>query len=137
VADVEQMKNFLTVDLGVPNDHIQCLVGTQPTRKNIIDTLLKLSTNHQIQHGDNIIVYFSGHGSTYSCSDIYPAGSIADTGAIEALCPMDRTPNDSSYISTPDISDREFNIILAEISRTKGHHITCILDCCHSSGVTR
>ncbi|KAK0473815.1 hypothetical protein EDD18DRAFT_1368514 [Armillaria luteobubalina] len=109
----------------------------RPTRKNIIDMLLKLSTNHQIQHGNNIIIYFSGHGSTYSCSDIYPAGSIADTGAIEALCPMDCTPSDSSHISTPDISDHEFNIILAEISRTKGHHITCILDYCHSLGVTR
>ncbi len=37
----------------------------------------------------------------------------------------------------PDISDRELYTILAEISRTKGHHITVILDCCHSSGVTR
>ncbi|KAK0475009.1 hypothetical protein EDD18DRAFT_1116316 [Armillaria luteobubalina] len=70
----------------------------RPTRKNIIDMLLKLSTNHQIQHGNNIIIYFSGHGSTYSCSDIYPAGSIADTGAIEALCPMDSTTSSTLFL---------------------------------------
>ncbi len=35
IADVEKMKDFLTVDLGVPEDHIQCLVSTQTLPKPI------------------------------------------------------------------------------------------------------
>ncbi len=175
------MKDFLTVDLGVPEDHIQCLVSTQllartigtashlaerladtysryfgrwsnetslsqeqhaddaansPTRANIIDALLNLSVDPRILRGDNIIIYFSGHGSSYFCADYYING-IESAGCIEAICPVDRAPRNSFHGSIPDISDRELNTILAEISRIKGHHITCILDCCYSSSVTR
>ncbi|KAK0470729.1 peptidase C14, caspase domain-containing protein [Armillaria novae-zelandiae] len=180
VADVEKMKDFLTVDLGVPEDHIRCLVSRQPlarsigtashlrrvaesyshyiatwcsetslsqdhhtddaanspTRANIVDALLSLSVDPRVLQGDNIIIYFSGHGSTYFCADYY-TDEIEITGCIEAICPVDRAPRNSFLGSIPDISDREFNTILAEISRTKGHHITCILDCCHSSSATR
>ncbi len=176
------MEDFLTVDLGVPEDHIRCLVSTRPspkpittssrlagklvetysryigpwssetsisqeqtvgdtanspTRANIIEALLGLSVDPRIQHGDNIIIYFSGHGSSYLCSEFYTTDIVERTGCIEAICPVDRAPRDSFHGSIPDISDREINTILAEISRTKGHHITCILDCCYSSGATR
>ncbi|PBK84604.1 hypothetical protein ARMGADRAFT_859775, partial [Armillaria gallica] len=142
-ADVKKMKDFLTADLGVPEDHIQCLeqhaddATNSPTRANIIETLLSLSVNDRIQDGDNIIVYFSGHGSSYRCSDYYKKGSVESKGRIEALCPVDRAPGNPFRDSVPDISDREFNTILTEISRTKGDHITCILDCCYSSSITR
>ncbi|PBK98895.1 hypothetical protein ARMGADRAFT_1007537 [Armillaria gallica] len=162
VSDATKVFGFLTKNLGIPTDHITLLLGTtttsrwsckrtsgtasitgQPaTRANIIDALLGLSTNSQIQKGDNIIIYYSGHGTVYRCSD-YPAyrsGSPASTGTIEALCPMDRKAKGFTLKgrkAIPDISDREFYTILAEISRTKGHHITVILDCCHSSGATR
>ncbi|KAK0186887.1 caspase domain-containing protein, partial [Armillaria mellea] len=133
VSDVEKMEEFLTKDLGVSKDHIQRLLNvTSPTRENIINTLLDLSTNSKILHGDNIIIHFSGHGSSYDLSSIYKPDAISAVGSIEALCPMDRTASstDSSLIRCiPDISDREINIILAEISRTKGNHITLILDC--------
>ncbi|KAK0444733.1 peptidase C14, caspase domain-containing protein [Armillaria borealis] len=162
VSDAAKVFGFLTKNLGVPTDHITLLLGTtttarwsynrtsgtaritgQPaTRTNIIDALLGLSTNSQIQKGDNIIIYFSGHGTAYHCSDNpeYPSGSPASTGTIEALCPMDRKAKGFTLKgrkAIPDISDRELYTILAEISRTKGHHITVILDCCHSSGLTR
>ncbi len=109
-----------------------------PTRANIIDTLLSLSTNSEIENGDNIIIYFAGHGSIYFCSEYppYEGTSVADKGSMEALCPIDRTPPDSE-VTILDISDREINTILKEIPRTKGHRITFILDYCHSSGVTR
>ncbi|PBK65124.1 hypothetical protein ARMSODRAFT_858956, partial [Armillaria solidipes] len=137
VNDVKKMEEFLTKDLGVPERHIQCLLTvTSPIRKNIIDTLLGLSTDSQILHGDNIIIYFSGHGSGYDLSDFDKSGDISAEGFIEALCPVDRTSSDTD-VSIPDISDREINTILAEISRKKGNHITFILDCCHSSGASR
>ncbi|PBK84490.1 hypothetical protein ARMGADRAFT_974215, partial [Armillaria gallica] len=125
------MEEFLTKYLGVPEGHIQCLLTvTTPTRKKIIDTLLGLSTSPQIQHGDNIIIYFAGHGSSYDLEDSGPfeADDISAVGFIQALCPVDRTASGID-ISIHDISDREINTILAEISRVKGNHITLILDC--------
>ncbi|KAK0457623.1 hypothetical protein IW261DRAFT_1601099 [Armillaria novae-zelandiae] len=108
-----------------------------PTRSNIIRTLVNLSTNPKIQRGDRIIIFFSRHGSSYSCSS-YFKDNIGGNGNIKALCPMDRT---SRYIPhrsiVPDISDREINVILKRICHAKGHRITVVLDCCHSGGGTR
>ncbi|PBK88395.1 peptidase C14 [Armillaria gallica] len=161
VNDVKKMAKFLTEDLGVPNDHIQCLLGASsqswstivniilsvyhyfvstkstPTRINIIDTLLNLSMKPEIQYNDNIIIYFAGHASSYKCSDYHIEGGPSAEGHIEALCPMDRTAPSGTDDNIPDISDREINTILTEISRTKGRHITFILDCCYSAGNTR
>ncbi len=134
----------------VPEDHVKLLLSPQlsnassillPIRANIIDTLLALSTNPRIHYGDNIVIYYAGHGTVYYCMD-HPAfaslGSPGNTGTIEALCPMDRNiPGTNDDKPIPDISDRELYTILDEIRRTKGHHITVILDCCHSSSQTR
>ncbi|KAK0486719.1 caspase domain-containing protein [Armillaria luteobubalina] len=142
VSDAKDIAEYLLEDLGMAEDRVQRLLSGDnaciaPTRENIINALLGLSTNPWIQAGDSIVIYFSGHGSTYQCADYLPYnGSYAGVGTIEALCPVDR----GGYTSdgdVPDISDREINGILSEISRTKGHHITVILDCCHSSSLTR
>ncbi len=104
-----------------------------PTRENIIDTLLSLSTNSQIRTGDNIIIYFAGYGSRYSH---YNYRNISGWRSyINALCPIDRTVLNNCEV--PDISDLEMDNILTEISRTKGHRITFILDSCHCAGVTK
>ncbi len=50
---------------------------------------------------------------------------------------MDRDMPDENGVTIPDISDKEFNSILSQISRSKGHHITVILDCCHAGSITR
>ncbi|KAK0476218.1 hypothetical protein EDD18DRAFT_1058261, partial [Armillaria luteobubalina] len=140
VSDVEKMKGFLTANLEVPEDHIHSLISTQPSGRSInitsdlpgrlVDTYTcYFGLDPWILHGDNIIVYFLGHGSSYFCADYY-TDEIENAGCIEAICPVDRAPRSHSFRgSIPDISDREFNTILVEISRTKGHHITCTLDC--------
>lgn len=151
---------YLIDDLHVPENHIQLLLSTDskectmsvnkpPTRANIVNALLGLSTNTDIEHGDNILIYFAGYGTTYKCADYYQKETAAALGTIEALCPIDRGPKPTATGSTnakssetsdpqvPDISDREINIILAEIAKKKGNHITFILDCCHSFSTTR
>ncbi|PBK64090.1 hypothetical protein ARMSODRAFT_1007392 [Armillaria solidipes] len=144
VSDALTMENYLVKDFGVPKERIQRLLGptehrspsdfSVPSRANIVSSLLSLVHNSQIELGDNIIIYFSGHGSCYSPSNL---DCNAGMGSIEALCPIDREDLDASGVPIPDISDREINCILKEISRSKGHHITFILDCCHSGSVTR
>ncbi len=139
VNDALLMQKFLIEDLGVPQCRIQSLLGSKkqvgasdtslPTRANIIQTLTSLIYNSKIEHGDNIVIYFSGYGSVYSCEEYCGKGA----GTIESLCPIDRTEEDSFPV--PDISDREINIILRQISHAKGHRITLILDCSHSGAV--
>ncbi|KAK0232064.1 peptidase C14, caspase domain-containing protein [Armillaria nabsnona] len=142
VSDAISVSRYLIENLGVEENHIQLLLSTTSesldytlgaahilaTRANIVDTLLGLSTNVDITKDDNILISFSGHGASYRCEDYYSERA----GIIDALCPADRDPANG----IPDISDRELSTILAEICRTKGHHITVILDCYHASGAT-
>ncbi|KAK0191743.1 hypothetical protein F5146DRAFT_1050224 [Armillaria mellea] len=131
----------------MPEQRIQCLLGSEnpiygntltPSRANIVNTLYSLIHNDEIQLGDNIIVYYAGHGSSYFCSDCASETKCRSSACpIEALCPIDRDTLDSQRRWIPDISDRELNALFTEISRVKGHKITFIADCCHASGMTR
>ncbi|SJK99314.1 uncharacterized protein ARMOST_02607 [Armillaria ostoyae] len=145
VSDVRLMEHYLTEDLGVPRERIQLFLGSEehmspadtmnPSRTHIIDALLSIIHNPEILYGDNIIIYYSGHGSCYPFEE--KDDNIRYTEHIEALCPIDRDTIDDDGQPVPDISDREFNTILTQISRAKGHRITVILDCCHSGSASR
>ncbi|KAK0441724.1 caspase domain-containing protein [Desarmillaria tabescens] len=159
VADALAVEQYLAEDLLVPRERIQSLLGPAncvgtptdvssviPSRTNIISILLSLITNSIIEYGDPIIIFFAGHGSRYSLSD-KDGDDDPDSDKehddeqtrkfVEVLCPVDRNTLDDSGALIPDISDRELNTILSEISRTKGHRITFILDCCHAGSITR
>ncbi|PBK65533.1 hypothetical protein ARMSODRAFT_872231, partial [Armillaria solidipes] len=142
VSDAKMVVEYLTSDLHVPGNHIQLLLSTSIEECNRVSSccdfaaILGLSTNTDIQHGENILIYFAGHGTTYECADYYQKETAAALGTIEALCPMDRGPKPTAT-GIPDISDREINTILAEIAKKKGNHTTFILDCCHSFSITR
>ncbi len=137
------MEKYLTDDLGMPSDRIQLLLGSNehkspedpvnPSRAHIVGALLSLITNPEIAHGDNIIIYYSGHGS------YYPHNTEEDDELeyIETLCPIDRDIPGEDGKPVPDISDREFNTILSLVARAKSHCITVMLDCCYSGGVCR
>ncbi|PBK95045.1 hypothetical protein ARMGADRAFT_1010988 [Armillaria gallica] len=137
------MEKYLTEDLRVPRDRIELLLDSTedashivpiyPSRAHIVGALLSLITNPKISHGDNIIIYYSGHGSYYP----YHTEEYDDPEYIETLCPIDRDMRGENGKPVPDISDRELNTILTLISRAKGNRITLILDCCHSGGVCR
>ncbi|PBK95049.1 hypothetical protein ARMGADRAFT_1163753 [Armillaria gallica] len=141
VPDARLMEKYLTEDLGVPSDRIQLLLRSKertylkdpiyPSRAHIVGALLSIITNPEIAYGDNIIIYYSGHGS------YYPPHTEEDshTDYTETLCPIDRDTLDADGVPIPDISDRELNTILTLISQANGHRITVILDCCHSGGV--
>ncbi|KAK0477461.1 caspase domain-containing protein [Armillaria novae-zelandiae] len=153
VSDALLMEEYLKQDLGVPQEQIQLLLGSEhtstadpsfPTRVNVVKALLGLISNPLIRSGDNIIIYFSGHGSSYFSSNYLDSSNEADESLhavdesnIEAICPIDRDVIDACGLPVPDISDREINAILHQISHNKGHRITFLLDCCHSGTHTR
>ncbi|PBK84592.1 hypothetical protein ARMGADRAFT_1000318, partial [Armillaria gallica] len=72
VSDALLMKDYLQKELRMPNTRIECLLSSGfqnaifPSRRNIIRKLLSLATDTQIRYGDNIIIFFSGHGTSYS-----------------------------------------------------------------------
>ncbi|KAK0451921.1 hypothetical protein EV421DRAFT_1073263 [Armillaria borealis] len=154
VADALTVEQYLVKDLLVPRERIQRLLGPTgdtstdissiPSRANTISLLLSLTTNPKIEYGDPVVIFFAGHGSRYPWSDDDDDPDFDEDlddecsqKFIEVLCPMDRNTLDSSGVPIPDITDRELNSILTQISRTKGNRITFILDCCHAGSVTR
>ncbi|PBL01668.1 hypothetical protein ARMGADRAFT_1158373 [Armillaria gallica] len=147
VSDALLMKRFLTDDLGVPENRIQCLLGSKypnpvdptstPSRANIVDTLYGLADNPEICPGDNIIIYYAGHGSKYYCTMHDHESRYDNSCFIEALRPIDRDTKDAGGNWIPDISDRELNSLFTLICCAKGQNITFIADCCHSGGMSR
>ncbi len=134
------MEKYLTTYLGVPRDRIQLLLGSKdhasasdpmyPSRARIVSVLTGLITEDKIKHGDNIIIYYAGHGASYYNEE-------EGLGFVEALCPIDRDVLGANGSPVSDISDREINGILTEIRHAKGYRTTVILDCCHSGGASR
>ncbi|KAK0214484.1 peptidase C14, caspase domain-containing protein [Armillaria fumosa] len=143
------MEDYLINNLEVPKDHIRRLLCPHndpspndsgdlvPTRANIVNALLDLARDTRIQLGDNIIIYFSGHGASYECHNHKDDPHQICLCGIEAMCPSDRNTMDASNNPITDITDREFNTILTQICRAKGRKITVILDCCFSASLAR
>ncbi|KAI0309268.1 peptidase C14, caspase domain-containing protein [Amylostereum chailletii] len=138
VTDAHLLRRYLVSDLSVPTSHITLLTSNNyqgiqadglPTRASILNALYSLRDNAAIQYGDNMVFYFSGRGSSYNPRGYFESDAAAKMGPIEALCPADR----GAHL---DISDRELNVILAELRDEKGPNITVILDCCFSNETT-
>ncbi|KAK0491509.1 hypothetical protein IW261DRAFT_1556651 [Armillaria novae-zelandiae] len=131
--NAKMILKYFIEDLGVPHTRIQCLLAPRsvkkneaanfkhPTRANIIYTLYSLVSNKAVDPGDYIVVYFAGHGSCYPLPD--------QQGPMQCFCPVDRDSTDAAGKTVHDISDRELNVILSEIGRSKGDRITVLLDC--------
>ena len=128
VNDVNLIKNYLKQYLNVPLDHIRAL--RDATRETLINAFYDLRDDERIKPDDNILIHFSGHGSSYDTRD-YFITFASKAGSIEAICPVDRGD------SIPDISDRELNSILSELRTAKGPNITVTLDCCYAGGTVR
>jgi hypothetical protein len=90
-----------------------------------------LRDNADIQPGDAILIHYSGHGTTYDVHEIFD--NTFDS--IEAICPVDRGVEDPYQGTVLDISDREINLFLTELSNIKGDNITLVLDCSFSATV--
>ena len=128
VSDVQAMRGFLLDHLGVPGDHVRVLADEQATRAGILRAFREfLIENPAVEHGDQILFHFSGHGSQMRD----PTGQEPD-GLNETLVAQDsRTPG------IFDIPDKTLAALLEQLAAEKGDNITVILDCCHSGSGTR
>ncbi len=106
------MERYLTEVLGMPSGRIQLLLGSDehtspedpmnPSCAHIISALLSIIANPEIAYGDNIIIYYSGHGSYYP----YHVEEDDEPEYIETLCPIDRDTPGEDGEPVPDTSDR-------------------------------
>ncbi|KAK0227177.1 hypothetical protein EDD85DRAFT_795003 [Armillaria nabsnona] len=73
VSDALLMKEFLVDDLGMSEERIQCLLGSEdptpddpltPSRDNIVRVLYSFVDNQEINSGDISLIYFAGYGAS-------------------------------------------------------------------------
>ncbi len=137
VNDIDAIQDVLRRRVGVGKDRIKRLVAPlddrtsevpsgEPTLANIRGALEALGTE-QVQPGDRVLVYFSGHGTQIKLVEPNGVAYVR-----EALLPTD-------YLDLLDrryLFDWEINTLLARIAaRTTA--LTVVLDCCCSGGATR
>ncbi len=149
------MSKFLTEKLSVPQDHVTELVN--PLRKTILSQLWSLDQDERIRYGDTIIVFYSGHGSTYSSGGVLRGGIRVEESDrdwpsfyrrnrinleelnddpsgpfIDTINPIDRGLQESDPIfygrKVPDICDRELNTIFTITRLKKGPNIPFIAE---------
>lgn len=133
VNDIDRVQSFLEHKLAVPTACIRRLeapndlfeqnpVGAarQPTYDNMVAALQDLA-GPQVQRGDRVFIYYSGHGS-------FEKIPLAET-YFEGLVPIDQEEKGLLF-------DVELNHLLQDIADRSGD-LTVILDCCHSAGATR
>ena len=117
----------------MPSSNVITLIDWEATRNNIFRVLNDhLLENSSIHYGDPIIIYYSGHGTTYPASIFWPR----DLRTVQAILPVDRGQNDGDT-KIPDIQDFEINDLLKELHAKRSANITVILDCGFHSSAAR
>ncbi|MBO9717195.1 MAG: caspase family protein [Pseudoxanthomonas sp.] len=125
-------------DLGVADAELVVLANGQgadararpPTRAAIMGALEDLATRSRA--GDQVLVYFSGHGSQSPDLD-----GDEDDGLDEILLPSDIGPwQDSVQRVENAITDDEFGAAVQKI-RDRGAYLWVVVDSCHSGTALR
>lgn len=118
VPDAEAVKGYLEETLGVLPSQIKTLYDTQATRAAIIQELHAFQTDHRIQRGNPIFIFFAGHGTTGAA----PAGWEAGGARIQMLVPHDYLCENDGHI-VHGIPDRTIGSLLEQIAKAKGDNI--------------
>lgn len=149
VQDLKNVYDYLTNDLGVPEDHIVTLRNEQATRAGIINAFIAhLVDNDRISKGDAILFHFSGHGSRGPAPSSWPVNWMNiddDNRDLEFIVPFDGVRRADLLFgydrgASPAVSgipDRTLGALLRKAAKRHGNNITVVLDCCHSGHCTR
>ncbi|KAF8596660.1 hypothetical protein BDV93DRAFT_570816 [Ceratobasidium sp. AG-I] len=137
VPDAMAFMDYLTQDLGVPQDQIMCLLDKQATRKSILDAFQShLINNVNIKHSDPIVVYFAGHAIRVSA----PPEWHSSDGMCGLILPYDASwsdirediindiPPSERQAFVHGIPNRMLRSLTYRLHELKGDNITIILD---------
>jgi len=122
--DVTEIWTLLKDVYGFPQENLRVLVNERAKEHHIIDRLEWLLSNTEA--GDELVFYFSGHGSQLRDRD----GDELDDGMDEFVLPHDFTWDTTHYI----IDDHLYDIFK---DLAPGANLTMICDSCHSGTMTR
>ena len=149
LADADGINEYLQAVLSVSPRNIRSLRDAEATRAAILRELKSFITDHKIQHGDPILIYFAGHGAEAKS----PREWSFTNSKTQMLIPYDC----GTKIEGEDvhgIPDRTLGCILRKMADVKGNNIvrgrltpllrivliksqTVILDNCFSGSGTR
>ena len=115
INDCNLVAGYLHNYLQVLPSHVVHL--SNASYNDIITALHNLCDSPDIQKGDNLLFFYSGHGSYH----------VSSSTKVNAICSIDR-----GIGGTQDITMLEIGLIFANLQRTKGNNVTAIFDCCHS-----
>jgi len=121
VADAQAVKAYLETSLGVPPSQIKTLFNSEATRDAIIASLYDLKDNTSICHGNPLLIFYAGHGSTVKA----PAGWEAGGPEIQLLVSHDAL-SESEGKTVVGIPDRTMGVLLEQIAFEKGDNIVCL-----------
>lgn len=119
VNDADAFSQFIKSNLKGPADRVVELRNEQATRAGIQRAFhnLALRSGNTPQKDDAIVIYFAGYAGPWE----------GGFDGLQDLVPWDYNPSKDNLI--PAITSHELLTALAGVKRTKGDHITIILDC--------
>jgi hypothetical protein len=106
-------------------DDVQMLTNEKATRK-AIETAVRTTLAEQTRPHDDVVIYWSGHGSRIADDD----GDESDSRD-EVLIPHDAEIGSTDKIRQTTISDDVFGRWIQELD---GRRVVMILDTCHAGG---
>ncbi|WP_353485181.1 caspase family protein [Haliscomenobacter sp.] len=126
--DLAAVESFLRHHYAHLQPNIRKLTNAEATRAGVIKAFRAHLTGPQIKNGDQVLFYYSGHGSY---------GPTAPEFAYNDPLKQDETMvcYDSRLPGKQDLSDKERGALLAEVP--KGAEVLFIIDSCHAASSVR
>jgi len=119
VSDARAIESYLMDSLGVDKSRIRMLLDEEASRQGIIDALVALRDNDDIEHGEAILIYYSGHDGETSALDGWTIESTEKQ--IPSIIPQDF--NDGKGVHR--ITNQTFVWLIDDIVRKRGDNIVC------------
>lgn len=122
--DARAIRDALVGRWGFPEENVRMLLNGQATRAAMEEGVVEW-LGESARPGDNVVVYFAGHGS-----QMWDESGDEDDGLDETLAPADVSPTSTEF----DISDDTFGEWLEAIPTT---NVVVVMDNCNSGTGTR
>ncbi|HUF75415.1 MAG TPA: caspase family protein, partial [Longimicrobiales bacterium] len=122
--DARRMRDVLVLRDYVPEENVRLLLNTEATRAAIEEAMTGWLVENA-RPGDNVTIFFAGHGS-----QAWDEDGDEEDGLDETLAPADALPSSTEN----DIIDDTFGEWL---SRLRTDNVVVILDNCHAGTGTR
>lgn len=132
INDVAAMKNVLVSKWSFPVENITILLDKTGTKKNILQEIERL--NQATQKGDELFVYFSGHGTSAEDRDLnFPLPTTSG-----AFIPYDvREAKDlRQAVEHLVIGKTDLRPLLTKLDKG-GRHVFVAIDACYSGNAVR